>query len=269
MLGKVIAHGPDRATAIARLDRALAETAVLGVTTTTGFLRALLARDEVRSGAIDTGFIERVQPTVDAPPPEQVARAAALVHMAVLAERTGDDPFARVDGWRLGGIRAGSFWRLAVDGGTPLETRIAAAADIARVHPDAFAITEEGERREWTYAYDGDVMWLGRAGHAWRVRQASSEEAHEAHVHGDLRAPMPGQVLLVPAAVGDRVSAGDPVVVLESMKMELSIAAPIDGTVAEIAVGVGDRVTQDQPLARVESSADEVRCGGERSETGE
>jgi acetyl-CoA/propionyl-CoA carboxylase biotin carboxyl carrier protein len=254
MLAKVIAHAHDRPTAIARLDRALAHTAVLGVTTTAAFLRALLAREEVRSGAIDTGFIEREQPAAAPVAEEEVAEAAALIHMAVLAERAGDDPFARVDGWRMGGLRADSFWRLAVDGGTPLEVRIASGRDVLRVAADRFALTEAGERREWTYAYDGDVMWLGRDGGAWRVRQASSEEAHEAQIHGDLRAPMPGQVLLVPASVGDRVSAGDPVVVLESMKMELSIAAPADGVVAEIAVAVGDRVAQDQSLARVEAT---------------
>ena len=224
---------------------------MLGVTTTTAFLRALLARDEVRSGAIDTGFIEREQPAAEPVAEDEIAEAAALIHMAVLAERAGDDPFARVDGWRMGGVRAPSFWRLAVDGGTPLEVRVG-ARDVQRVARDRFALTDGGERREWTYAYDGDEMWLGRDGGAWRVRQASSEEAHEAHVQGDLRAPMPGQVLLVPASVGDTVSAGDPVVVLESMKMELSIAAPSDGVVAEITVAVGDRVAQDQSLARVE-----------------
>jgi biotin carboxyl carrier protein len=66
---------------------------------------------------------------------------------------------------------------------------------------------------------------------------------------------MPGQVLFVPKTVGDRVSAGDPVVVLESMKMELVIAAPLDGLVAELNVAVGDRVAVDQPLARVEAAA--------------
>ncbi len=71
---------------------------------------------------------------------------------------------------------------------------------------------------------------------------------------GDLRAPMPGSVLLVPASAGQAVSAGDPVVVLESMKMELVMTAPIDGVVAELSVAVGDRVVVDQPLARVEAS---------------
>jgi biotin carboxyl carrier protein len=66
---------------------------------------------------------------------------------------------------------------------------------------------------------------------------------------------MPGQVLLVPASVGARVRAGDPVVVLESMKMELTLTAPADGTVAELTVAPGDSVVVDQPLARVEPAA--------------
>ena len=65
---------------------------------------------------------------------------------------------------------------------------------------------------------------------------------------------MPGQVLLVHAAVGDRVTAGDPLVVLESMKMELVLTAPVDGEVAELTVAVGDKVAVDQPLARVEAA---------------
>jgi biotin carboxyl carrier protein len=71
---------------------------------------------------------------------------------------------------------------------------------------------------------------------------------------GDVRAPMPGQVLLVHAAAGDTVAAGDPLVVLESMKMELVLTAPLDGRVAELTVAVGDKVAVDQPLARVEAT---------------
>ena len=68
---------------------------------------------------------------------------------------------------------------------------------------------------------------------------------------GDLRAPMPGQVLLVHAGPGDRVRADDPIVVLESMKMELVLTAPFDGEIADLTVAVGDTVAVDQPLARV------------------
>jgi acetyl-CoA/propionyl-CoA carboxylase, biotin carboxylase, biotin carboxyl carrier protein len=252
LIAKVIAHAADRATALARLDRALADTVVLGVTTNTGFLRALINHPAVRDGALDTRFIEREQPAAAPVAAEAVARAAATVHMAVLAEHASDDPFTRVDGWRLAGARAPSFWRLAVDGGEPLEVRLMPGADIVRSGRNSFAITTAGERVEWAYAYEGDHMWVGHGGRAWRVRQASTEEAHEAQVHGDLRAPMPGSVLLVPASVGDSVRTGDPVIVLESMKMELTITAPVDGEVKEITVAVGDQVARDQSLARVE-----------------
>ena len=76
------------------------------------------------------------------------------------------------------------------------------------------------------------------------MRRLSAAEAQSAHADGELRAPMPGQVLLVPVAVGDTVAAGDPVVVLESMKMELVLAAPIDGSVTELTVAPGDQVTR-------------------------
>jgi acetyl-CoA/propionyl-CoA carboxylase biotin carboxyl carrier protein len=256
MIAKVIAHAHDRETAIARLDRALADTAILGLTTNIGFLRRLLSTEELRTGAIDTGLLGRLELPPEQTRVEEVAEAAALIHLARLAERAGDDPFARVDGWRLGGVRASSWWRLAVDGGDPVEVVIDGADEheVERSGPDSFAITAGGELRTWTYAYDGEDMWLARGGSAWRVRRASSEEAHVAAVHGSLRAPMPGQVLLVPASEGDEVKAGDPVVVIESMKMELTIAAPVDGVVTEIAVAPGDRVTVDQHVAHVEAA---------------
>jgi acetyl-CoA/propionyl-CoA carboxylase, biotin carboxylase, biotin carboxyl carrier protein len=257
LVAKVIVHGPDRATALTRLDHALAQTAVLGVTTTIGFLRGLLATDEVRSGRLDTGLIERLPRPAEPFADEQIARAAALIGLAQLDERRPDDPFARVDGWRLSGARAGSWWRLTVGAGEPIEVTLPSldAHELQRAGPDSYAITTGGQRREWTYATAGELIWIGCEGHAWPVRQISAQEDHEAHADGDLRAPMPGQVLLLPAAVGDRVQAGDPVVVLESMKMELVLAAPMDGTVVECSVAVGDKVSVDQPLARVESAA--------------
>ena len=264
MLGKVIVHAADRETAIARLDRALADTAILGLATNVGFVRSLLATEEVRSGAIDTGFIGRFEIPEPQVEPSQVAGVAALIQTALNHERTTDDPFDRVDGWRVGGVPGWSWWRLAVDGGAPLEVRVRGLdeydageggpvkASVARVDENAFAITVGRVRHTWAYAFDGDVLWLSLAGSAWRVRRASSEEASDAKVHGDLRAPMPGQVLLVPGEVGQEVKAGDAIVVMESMKMELTITAPVDGVIREIAVGPGDTVVLDQPLAHVE-----------------
>ena len=98
----------------------------------------------------------------------------------------------------------------------------------------------------------GEAIWIGHGGRAWPVRLMSAARARAGAGDGELCAPMPGQVLLVPVTVGDAVKAGDPIVVLESMKMELTIAAPADGVVAELTVAAGDRVAVDQPLARIE-----------------
>jgi acetyl-CoA/propionyl-CoA carboxylase biotin carboxyl carrier protein len=257
MLGKVIVHASDRAAALAELDQALAHTTILGVTTTTGFLRSLINTPDVQSGRFDTELIGRVQPLTGGPPIEQVAQAAAVISVALRAERGGDHPFGRADGWRLGGRRAGSWWQLAVGLREALEIRLDPNElhDPLRTGPATFAVTIAGERREWAYATDGHMIWLGAGGWAWAVRRANPQEDEAALTDGDLRAPMPGHVLLVSATVGESVRAGDPVVVLESMKMELVITAPMDGRVAELNVAVGDKVALDQPLGRVEVPA--------------
>jgi acetyl-CoA/propionyl-CoA carboxylase, biotin carboxylase, biotin carboxyl carrier protein len=251
LVSKVIAHGVDREQALARLEHALAATTILGVTTTTGYLRGLLADPDVRAGRTDTALVERrgtPPPAMDA---AAVATAAAMLTLADRAAEAGDEPFARMDGWRLGGERSGSHWRLAVAGSEPVAVDVPAAdaALARRTAPGRFAIDGRGE---WTLARDGATTWIGHGGWAWPVRRASAARTGTGAAGGQLTAPMPGQVLMVHAAAGDAVAAGDPIIVLESMKMELTIAAPADGMLAEVAVSAGDRVAVDQPLARVE-----------------
>jgi acetyl-CoA/propionyl-CoA carboxylase, biotin carboxylase, biotin carboxyl carrier protein len=253
LLAKVIAHGADRAQALARLDHALAGFTVLGVTTTTRYLRGLLADDAVRAGELDTGLIDRRGVPPEPIGDEGIAVSAAMLMLADRAAHAGDDPFQRVDGWRLGGSRAASRWRLSVGGGEPVEVTVPAEY-VAMVRPledGRFAIDGRGE---WLLGRDGDVTWIGHGGSAWAVRPAAGAGLGDAAADGDVRAPMPGQVLLVHAAAGDTVAAGDPLVVLESMKMELVLTAPVDGQVAELTVAVGDKVAVDQSLARVEAT---------------
>jgi acetyl-CoA/propionyl-CoA carboxylase biotin carboxyl carrier protein len=255
LLAKVIVHAEDRPGALRRLGRALADTTILGVTTTTGYLRGLVADPAVIAGELDTGLIER---RGSPPLPIDDAGVAYAAGMLLVADSAppagaGDGPFARADGWRLGGRRAGSHWRMSVGGGEPVEVDVT-AADVAITHrtaPGRFTIDQRGD---WLLAHDGDVDWIGHNGYAWPVRRLSAAETEAAQTDGALRAPMPGQVLLVPVAVGDTVSAGDPVVVLESMKMELVLTAPIDGSVTELTVAPGDQVKLDQPLARVQEN---------------
>jgi acetyl-CoA/propionyl-CoA carboxylase biotin carboxyl carrier protein len=246
MIAKVIAHGPDRATALARLDRALAGTAILGLTTNTGFLRTLLGREDVRAGRMDTGLIGRMEPAAPPLSDDEVARTAAAIALEERAEAAGDDPFARRDGWRLGGPPAPSYWKLAVDGGEPLDVALAPTA-VERIDAHTFRV----DGRRFTFARDGREVWLGFEGWTWHVTEATADDVHHAHADGELRAPMPGSVLLVPLAIGAAVEAGQTVVVLESMKMELALTAPVDGTVTELSVSVGDKVGRDEVVAKV------------------
>jgi acetyl-CoA/propionyl-CoA carboxylase biotin carboxyl carrier protein len=185
----------------------------------------------VRSNDVDTTMVERVE--LPAPPhdDEAVMRAAAL------CKKQPRDVFCTPDGWRLGGPPAPSWWTFSVDGGEPAEIVLEAGAQ-----PDP----------RWVSARDGEDLWLGRDGYAWRVHQPSPEEAADDVTDGDLRAPMPGSVLKVAVADGDAVEAGDTIIVVESMKMELTLDAPSDGTV-ELLCKEGDRVSKDQVLARVDA----------------
>jgi acetyl-CoA/propionyl-CoA carboxylase, biotin carboxylase, biotin carboxyl carrier protein len=258
LLAKVIAHGADRGQALGRLDHALAQFTVLGVTTTTRYLRGLLADDAVRAGELDTGLIERRGVPAEPMGDEGIATAAAMLILADRAAGAGDearrDPFQRVDGWRLGAVRAPSYWRMSVGAGAPVQITVPPEyVEMVTPRGDGrFAIQDRGE---WLLARDGDITWIGHGGSAWAVHPVAGAAAADAVSDGDVRAPMPGQVLLVHAAPGDRVTAGDPLVVLESMKMELVLTAPVDGEVAELTVAVGDKVAVDQPLARVEANA--------------
>ena len=252
LLAKVIAHGTDRAQALSRLERALAHLTVLGVTTTTAYLRGLVADPAVRAGEIDTGLIDRRPVPAGPMTDDGVATAAAMLILAEQAQTAGDDPFARGDGWRLGGVRAASHWRLSVAGSEPQDVEVPPdyVAMVTPLGEGRFAIDGRGE---WRMARDGEITWIGHNGYAWPVRTVSDVDREAQGADGDVRAPMPGQVLAVHGAIGDTVAAGTPIVVLESMKMELVLNAPIAGEITELSVAAGDKVAVDQPLARVEA----------------
>ncbi|MHB1568884.1 MAG: acetyl/propionyl/methylcrotonyl-CoA carboxylase subunit alpha [Solirubrobacteraceae bacterium] len=253
LLAKVIAHGEDRAIALGRLRRALSGLTILGVPTTTAYLRGLLADDAVVAGRLDTALVQR-RGVPDGPMNDGgVAIAAAMLILAeAAAANAGGDPFSRTDGWRLGGERAGSHWRLSVGGRPPVDVEVPVSyvQMVTALGDGRFAIDGRGQ---WRLARDADVVWVGHGGWSWPVREAAPTAESEAAGDGELRAPMPGQVLAVNAAVGDAVAAGTTLVVLESMKMELSLTAPIDGRIAECSVASGDRVGVDQPLVRVQA----------------
>ncbi|WP_225725600.1 MULTISPECIES: acetyl/propionyl/methylcrotonyl-CoA carboxylase subunit alpha [unclassified Nocardia] len=280
MLSKIVAHGADRTAALAKLDRALADTVLLGVTTNIEFLRFLLADADVAAGRLDTGLLDRrvgdFTPVAVADP-EFIA--AAAYHWLRRWPSAPADPWAVPSGWRVGDP-APTALRLAA--GDRIEhVYLTGAPDAARVRvgdgesrpltaaltPDGLTLTLDGVRRAYRVAEAGDQLWVaGRSGAALLREVAEADVRGGAEHVGDaeIRSPMPGSVISVPVASGTAVAAGAPIVVVEAMKMEHSLTAPVAGTV-ELLVEPGAQVRLDQVLARIVAAAEPN--GAQTSET--
>ncbi|MGW6720877.1 acetyl-CoA carboxylase biotin carboxylase subunit [Streptomyces sp. NPDC054995] len=258
MLSKVIAYGPDRATAIRKLRAALADTVILGVPTNAGFLRRLLAHPDVVAGNLDTGLVEReAEGLVPDGVPDEVYAAAAAVRLDALAPRPDaggwTDPFSVPSGWRTGGVRVPLAFPLRVSGADPVTYGAPASATVT-----ADRVTVELDGAVGHFHRSGD--WLGRDGDTWHVQDHDPVEAALSGAGRSgadaLAAPMPGTVTLVKVAVGDEVEAGQSLLVVEAMKMEHVISAPHAGTVTELDVTAGATVAMDQILAVVVPAAE-------------
>jgi acetyl-CoA/propionyl-CoA carboxylase biotin carboxyl carrier protein len=278
MLAKVVARGEDRDEALERLRRALGATVVAGPTTNVAYLRALLARPEVRSGEFDTGLIERLGDEVAAPAAGPELAALALV--AMLGEPEDDDIWSDRSGWRMQGpvwirqtlestdgpievaVRAvagrpgGSAWEWEVGDetgtltydGTHLGTSRAAATDVDGPKSPDMERFSAHRRRARVFA-DGDGVWVvdgdvGPVRFAPAVGDADSAAGGEA----SLEAPMPGTVVQLRVEAGATVTAGETLVVMESMKMEISIQSPRDGAIEAVLIAVGDQVDRGATL---------------------
>jgi acetyl-CoA/propionyl-CoA carboxylase biotin carboxyl carrier protein len=269
MLSKVIAHGSDRDEALAKLDRALSRTAILGVQTNIEFLRFLLADERVRAGDLDTALLdERVADFAPLPAPDDVLAAAGLYRQSALAfraRRSAGSAWAAPTGWRVGGSPAPvrtdmrtplrsetvSVWGLPEEAAVQVgEGEIHCAS--AQVERSQMTVTLDGLRREYRWAEADRHLWIADERGTWHLREAEENKIHRAAgaQRAEIVSPMPGSVIAVQASSGDDVSEGDVVVVVEAMKMEHSLAAPVSGQV-EVLVSVGDQVTVDQVLARL------------------
>jgi acetyl/propionyl-CoA carboxylase alpha subunit len=272
MLAKVVAAGDDRAEALARLRRALGELVVAGPTTNAAYLRALLARPEVVAGEIDTGLIERLGDEVAAPAPGPELAALALV--AMLGAPEDDNPWSSRSGWRMQGnawirreleseppsITGPVAVRSAIEGGSGGAWDWKVGDKSGLLTFDGTNLGVDGPKspdiedfsahqRRVSVFRDGDAVWVVDPD-VGPVRFAPAAGDADAGGHGDasLEAPMPGTVVQLRVEPGATVGAGETLVVLESMKMEISIAAPRDGSVAEVFVAAGDQVDRGATL---------------------
>ena len=280
MIAKLIVHDRDRPAALARLREALAACSVEGPKSNIAFLERLARHPTVVDATIDTGYLDRHLDEFlagEGAPGTHLVAAAATVRLLAqeasvrdAAACSGDptSPWAIADGWRLGH---------------------AGARRLAFLHDeDTIELVAHGNAGDYRLELDGatvevgDASWDGQAlsatfdGQAHRFRAAADETRVLVH-DGDRRlvlrpvgvyrhlqagkgtgddrvlAPMPGRVVLVNVVAGDSVTAGQELVVLEAMKMELALKAPRDGTVAEVRATPGEFVDGDAVLVALES----------------
>ena len=240
MLAKIIAHGSDRAEALARLANALDDTLVLGLTTNLRFLRWLVRDQAVLAGHARIDTLDRIWPPDDWAARTAVPDEAWQTAAGRLDEASADagDPWA--GGWRISGpsrirITADDQTRNVALGTVDRSPRLASVLAGDAVHVDV----------------DGRSVAFRRTSPPDVDRAARAAAAHAHGGSGEVVAPMPGVVLDVHVAVGDRVEAGQPVATIEAMKMEHAVPAPISGTVIELPARPGAQVVRGELLASI------------------
>ena len=296
MVAKLIVHGATREQALARLDTALAQTHIVGLTTNVQFLRRVTRSTAFAKAQLDTALIERERAALFGQEPLGLALAvAAAVAKTLHSERAHEDadPFSRRDGWcthglyerrfafEFGGQAARAQLRYLHDGALHLRVQGAPAGDAADAAaagtagngaaewpeiaagmlefapfdgaPDTLELQFEGERLRVNVYVRGEVAHIFSARGATQITALDvlAHAGEDASEGGRLSAPMPGKVVSFAVQPGERVRKGQPLAVLEAMKMEHTIAAPTDGVVQELLYAPGDQVAEGDELLKL------------------
>ncbi|SKC83971.1 3-methylcrotonoyl-CoA carboxylase, alpha subunit [Burkholderia sp. CF099] len=269
MIAKLIVHGASREEALKRMSQALRGCEVVGPHTNVEFLQRIVASVPFSTGDLDTGLIERHHDALFAPVKKPFVEALALACGALLTREGGvahgASPWDALSHWRLNGGYTQTFnWR-------DVEKEAAFTAVFSR-DGDTRTLTHDGRTEPfkwWTGAgqheygatigdahvtgrvfIDGDTFHVFCRGDAlafeWQNLLAHAADAE--HGEGRLTAPMPGKVIAVLVEQGAVVEKGQPLIVMEAMKMEHTIGSPTAGKVAEVLYAVGDQVTDGAQL---------------------
>ncbi len=283
MIAKLIVHDADRPSALARLREALAQCAITGPKSNIEFLEQLAWHPAIVDATIDTGYLDRhldqFMPDTRVDPTLLAAAATAQLllqevaqHVAAAASHDPWSPWASADGWRLGhaGLRRLAF----LHRGQRIElTAHGSGGDYLIEHDqiehDRHAVDVVGASladgrlsarfdtlgRRFQVDHSGDQLLVHDGVRRLRLQPIAvyrGESSVAAATGHRVLAPMPGRVVLVKAKAGDTVTSGEELLVLEAMKMELSLKAPRDGIVAEVRAAAGDFVEADTVLLALE-----------------
>lgn len=290
MIAKLIVHAPTREQALAKLEQALAETRIVGLPNNVAFLRHVIESDSFKYANLDTALIEREKAVLF---DQRRGELPWLVATAIVSELTKEaatqsfDPFSKTTGFR-----AYSDYQRPFDlnyHGTPLKAIMSkvdgqpfhlAIYNVEKVEnpaakhsieqlteifkgeirylpqaDDTFNIWIDGKRQQLQAWFNNDQVHVFSS-HASDVITLVNSMAYlgdEAQEGGSLKSPMPGQVVAFRVNVGDEVKKGQPLAVIEAMKIEHTIHAPHDGTVIELLFKAGDLVADGDELLKIDT----------------
>ena len=272
MVAKLIVHGDTREQALARLDDALAQTHIVGLATNVQFLRRVASTGSFARADLDTALIPREEAVLfhqeSVGLPLAVAAAVAQTLMGERAKQ-GADPFSQRDGFHthsvvqrrfefeFGGAHAKALLTYERAG----SLHLAVGEGDARVAgPLVFCAVDQGIDLQFAGQRARTAVYAqGEVDHVFTPHGATQITAIDLLAHageaaaegGRLTAPMPGKVVSFAVKAGDKVSKGQPLAVMEAMKMEHTIAAPADGVVQELLYAPGDQVTEGAELLKL------------------
>ena len=304
MIAKLIVHAPTREQALAKLDRALAQTRIVGLPNNVAFLRYILNTESFSQANLDTALIEREREQLfDQHPLELSTLAVTAIAQQLANEATtqGSDPFSKPTGFRAFSDYTRSFslvyaehsyrarisnWHNAscsdnkkgsdnlssftlVIGKEVANTQDNSNANVAAQTETVY----EGQVSYSSIDAHNHTLWLDGARinvQSWTNHETvyvftdngrdeitlvdiMAHVGEENAAVGSLKSPMPGQVVAFKVAVGDTVKKGEPLAVIEAMKIEHTITAPTDGVVAELLFAAGDLVADGDELLRIDS----------------
>ena len=243
MLGKIIAHGASREEARRKLLRAVEDSVLLGVATNQRLLIDLLKHPDFINGDFSTGLIAEHFSVI----PQQTATAEQLTLAAALFYQHSANQHPQTL----------ARWRNTAS--VPVTYRLEVNGQLHSVSVDDLQLTTDGRhaslvikgiRRRIAYHLDGNRLWLPGLTVTDRTQQVASRQADASS--GTVQAPMDGAIVDIRVCVGETVSKGQLLLVLEAMKMEHPLKAGIDGTVKEMRVMTGDQVRNRQVLLEIE-----------------
>jgi 3-methylcrotonyl-CoA carboxylase alpha subunit len=265
MIAKLVVRGENRAAALRRLSVALGQFEVVGVATNLSLLRAVAEHSAFVRGEVETGFIARHQAALlsrpPTPPPHAIASAAlAVIEARAAATRCTQDPHSP---WS-----EGDSWRLNLDGWQSLAfrhdkqtfaLRASAGKDVTllewdgavrKAARDGAALHLDDETRPVSVIRNGKscTVMIGGTPYVFDLIDPLSPPRAETAGAARILAPIPGRVASILVRAGDTGARGQVLVVLEAMKMELSLTAALDGTVQAIRCAVGDMVEEGREL---------------------